>query len=899
MFSLSFGTSYPFSDIESTMSLSSSPNNEIGAPPIFVRNYESNCLRDHVMLLEMANTEALKKEFSIIDFLWLRRNAPWPKLVKLAVYRFLHLHDLYQIDQDDKVKNLVDYMFQEGELPNDPHCREQMIHRCNKLILSTSQWKLQGLLEYKGNLLVKSLIFQNAWNNQLSIMHHRANHFDKEQPKKAIVVEQPNNLPAKILEPDSVPDVSVAMLSPVSEERQHVPKLITSGEPDVNGQLDINDQPDIKVDPDGPPVDLTKESALVSQVYSEQLYTSLGNPKLLLAPVLEDTPSNITDVMYDGAASFCHGLPDFGLDTQDNEVSPPNGTSVTHATPSDKTVRGKVIFFKDFVRHNCPSEASFRRLMGDFKAAARFLISTPNKFNQLVYREATELIWQSHGQFLKLWRSFTEPAQTLIEFTFLNTPWLSGFTIDTNIDEDLVRAKQLIWDGFWMFIDGHPEFIDQQRVFRVLARPKLPHLPSVPSKRPIDNSHDIQRPCPQGNEKESSSNGSNERARSISSARSSGQASNDSATSCEGDRSTNEIPASRKLPTSLKRPRGRPRKTSQQSNIINQPKPANELLNPANIQQQQQQQQQKQQQKQQWFDQCKSLTVSDILRSQFDTPTSNRSRRAPNFEPNYLSVQPHGGIPVAESVQYLNRCSVSYMPYKHPSTYQSPQQYGYPQSSAPITSQLSIVPAQRPPFSLQSPPPLSPNSSALPEVIMAPSQARSSFANFSPPVSSHAPTFPLSPPISPQSQDPTANSGFIPTPKIQFRVQIFPNGPFSTPYPKWILGVPGKPPITTPQFFSWFINVTRIGHQHSPDLLTFRLKDAVPIPIIYTVSRSGDANGIDALAKLRVDIKRECEIAGRLVMGLERFEIFVSVTEEGGDGKGREDGREQVLGEEW
>lgn len=122
----------------------------------------------------------------------------------MAVYRFLHLQDLYQVDQDDKVKELVDYMFKEGELPNDEKCKEEMTHRCRKLILSISRWTLNGLLVCnQDNRLVKSSIFQNAWNNQTTIMRNRASLADKTQVEDTaddtIIVEPRNNSPAKVL----------------------------------------------------------------------------------------------------------------------------------------------------------------------------------------------------------------------------------------------------------------------------------------------------------------------------------------------------------------------------------------------------------------------------------------------------------------------------------------------------------------------------------------------------------------------------------------------------------------------------------------------------------------------------------------------------------------------------
>lgn len=117
-------------------------------------------------------------------------------MVKLVVYRFLHMRNLYQIDQGDQINELVDYIFRNGEFPNNQDCRAQMIHRCKKLILSTSQWISNGILMYnEENRLVKSAAFQNAWNNQIIIMRNRI----KITNKKVPVVEVLNDIPAKVL----------------------------------------------------------------------------------------------------------------------------------------------------------------------------------------------------------------------------------------------------------------------------------------------------------------------------------------------------------------------------------------------------------------------------------------------------------------------------------------------------------------------------------------------------------------------------------------------------------------------------------------------------------------------------------------------------------------------------
>ncbi|KAB8290388.1 hypothetical protein EYC80_010821 [Monilinia laxa] len=620
-----------------------SSNNERAVPPVPKEIYVPNYLRNNLMLIEMQNSKELKEEFSSIDFLWLRRNTPWPKLVQSAVYRYLHFHDLYQIDRDHEVDKLVDYIFQNGELPNDLHCKEQMVHRCKKLILSTSKWAMKGLLGFnKDNRLVKSEMFQNAWNNQLLIMRNRSsttNLANVEQFEDAMAVERPNS-PAKTSEASAVPDLSVEVSSALPKEGQPNAPFVTSPEP----------EPDIKVDPDEPK-SLTNE-----------------HPKLPLIPVLDDTSSNTVDATYDGPDSYCHGLPNFEFKSQDVQVPPTIPVSLTHVPPSQKIILQNVVFLKDLVCHNYLSETKFLCQKVRFEASAHLLIPAANSINRFATYSAIVLCWQSDDQFLRFWRSLIDPNYTLIEFTFSSAPWLSGFTIDTNNDGDLTKARQHIWDGFWIFIDIESRSLKPN--FRILAKPKLPYLLSVPSKRPTDSTHDLQRPCPRGKEKEPRSKKTNEGE--ISSPRSDGHVRNGSAAPCERSQSIGQTSIAQNLPTSSKRPVAHPRVVSQQSSIALSP--ANAQINPPNVKQQQ------------W------------------------SR---------------------------------------------------------------------------------------------------------------------------------------------------------------------------------------------PESLTLRLKDAVPVPITYTISRSGSVDGVDRLAKLRAVIKRECANAGRLIMGLEKFEIFIGVTEEGREIQGMEEESNQIMGEEW
>ncbi|TGO34385.1 hypothetical protein BHYA_0199g00090 [Botrytis hyacinthi] len=654
------------------MDLSASSNHKGGSP--MSMEYNQPNLRLHVMLLEMPNSELLKEEFSTIDFLWLRRviNNPWPNMVKLVVYRFLHMRNLYQIDQGDQINELADYIFRNGELPNNQDCRAQMIHRCKKLILSTSQWISNGILMYnEENRLVKSAIFQNAWNNQIIIiiMRNRIKMTNKEAP----VVEVPNDIPAKVSESNGViTEVSVAAPSPSLEGRQNSSEMITTTEPLI------------KVDPDEP-AELVDEDKTVSRVKPEHLDSEQAQPMLV------DTSLKVTDETYHFSASYCHGLPNFETDIPDSQVPPLDTTSISQSSPPRDDIMAEVIFLKDSKRINYSSETLLSHHTQKFKACAQITVLTPNKVRRKVSSS----------------KSVALRASTIINFTFPDAAWLPGVTVDINSDDDLLRARQIIWNSFWIFIAKQPEIIVS--TFNINATPERPEVSIALSKRqrnsiPNDaisiHQEDGLSPC---------SNDAYDVAFRNYMAKIGSQRSYDNSVPCEGSPSIGQVPMSPKLLPLLKRSAKRPRLTEQQPTTIQ-----TELANPT----------------------------------------------------------------------------------------------------------------------------------------------------------------------------------------IQFRIQLHPNGPFSPPYPKYILGTPGKPAITTSQFFTSFTAKTSPIPGKNPDSLTFRLKDAVPVPIAYNVSRSGIVDGVDALVKLRADIKRECENAGRLVIGLEKFEIYVSITE----GASKEKEVElpgQVLGEEW
>ncbi|KAF7924708.1 uncharacterized protein EAE97_010659 [Botrytis byssoidea] len=421
-------------------------SNHKGGSPISMESNQPN-LRLHVMLLEMPNSELLNDEFSTIDFLWLRRNNPWPNMVKLVVYRFLHMRNLYQIDQGDQINELVDYIFRNGELPNNQDCRAQMIHRCKKLIHSASQWSSNGILMYnEENRLVKSAIFQNAWNNQIIIMRNRI----KVTNKEVLVVEVPNDIPAKVSESNSV--VSVADRSPFLEGKQNSSEMTTTTEPLI------------KVDPDEP-VRLVDENKTVSRVKLEHLESEKARP------VLGDTQLNVTDETYHFSASYCHGLPNFESDIPDSQVPPLDTASSSQSSSSRNDIMAEVIFLKDSKRTNY-SEALLSNHTQKFKACAQITVLTPNKVRRKVVRDAMSLIWDSNHDLVLFWKSVALRASTIIKITFPDAAWLPGVTVDINSDDDLLRARQTTWNSFWIFIAKQPETLVS--TFNINATPESP-----------------------------------------------------------------------------------------------------------------------------------------------------------------------------------------------------------------------------------------------------------------------------------------------------------------------------------------------------------------------------------------------------------------------------------------
>ncbi|KAJ8058689.1 hypothetical protein OCU04_012862 [Sclerotinia nivalis] len=805
-----------------------------------------------------------------------------------------------------------------------------MIHRCRKLILSTSQWTKNGLLTYnEENLLVKSTIFQKAWENQKTIMRNRTALTDEEQPESTIIVGESNHFPLEISESNSVvPEICVTKSSPVSEERQDDPEFITT------------DGPYIKVDPHGP-VDLINKSEMVSKGQPEQSCTALGNHKLPLAPVLKDMPPNVTDDIYHCPTSYCHGMPDFESEIQDSQISAPSTNSTaTNVNSSQENVPANVVFLKDSTHINYHSEALLLHHTTLFKAAAKLIVPTPNKLKRKVTCEALDLICTSNYAFLDFWKSVARCQFTIIRFTFPDAAWLPGFMIDINNDDDIVRARRHIWDSFFMAIAAHPEAICQ--LFRIHASPKQLAVTLVPSKRPLDDTQDSQRFTSGGGDKGSNSN--------------TGQALDDSTAASEGNQSISQVFVSQKSVLPPKRSVLRQQKTSQPSTET-QPEPGNSLTNPINVElqmpqqqipipqgrmqqiqmlqqiQQQKQQipipqeriqqiqmlQQIQQQRQRSYP-FQSLTSSHNFESQLQSQ-SHGFTQARAFEPNNINIQPRSSLPLSEPVGFHNGRSDSCasdppqpspltkrpssefqmsLPMSHfipnhlntPSqnnpgafisafttTYLDPKQTPYILASAPTAHQVPID-AQNPSLPAHNRPQLS--------------QLRPNYY----PQASYLHASPPSPPFSPESHSPNKNQILKPLLAIQFRIQLYPNGPFSTPYPRSILGVPGQPPVTTPKLVAWIKNTTRMGHQRDLGFLAFRLKDAVPGPITYIISCNGNGDGVDALVKLRSDIKRHCENAAKLIMGMERFEILVSATEEVGKGKGV-DLSGHVLEDEW
>ncbi|TGO20250.1 hypothetical protein BPAE_0319g00070 [Botrytis paeoniae] len=878
------------------MSLSAISNNK-GEPPRSMEHHQPNRLRLHVMLLEMSNNELLKEEFSTIDFIWLRRNNPWPNMVKLVVYRFLHMHNLYQTDQGDQIDELVDYIFRNGKLPKNQDCRAQMIHRCKKLILSTSQWTSNGILMYnEENRLVKSAIFRNAWNNQIIIIRNRIKITNKGAP----VVEVPNDVPAKISEANSVmTEASVAAPSPLLEGRQNSSEMITTTEPLI------------KVDPDGP-VDLVDEVKTVSRVKLEHLDLEQ------VQPVLRDTSLNVTNETYHCSPSYCHGLPNFESDIPDSQVPPPDTTSISRSSPLRNGIMAEVIFLKDSKRINYSSEALLADHIQKFKSCAQITVLTPNKVGRKFVHDAMSLIWDSNHELVLFWKSVALRTSAIIKITFPDAAWLPGVTVDINSDDDLLRARQIIWDSFWIFIAKQPETIVS--IFNINTIPETPQLSGALSKRQRNSIPDD----PVSVHQDGISPGSND-AYDIAfrnyMAKFSSQRSYGNSVPCEGSQSIGRVPMSPKSLPLLKRPAKRPRFIEQQPTTA-QTELATTTSNPILLGQQIQKQMPQQQTHQQEHEsrQIHTLAGSHILGSVYHPPPQPFIQ-AQSLQPNSIHTQPQTSLPSTKTAVFHHEPNDSFASYAHqasPRTNHSPRSQALPAMPPTPTTTHENMPSQRiprmPASTLTSSYQYSPYTHA--SAPMSPPETRTRSqrsplsAHHPPPMpasrlSHHTQTFnhpalPQSPPTTPQSHRfPTyPPSNPTPTPTIQFRIQLQPNGPFSSPYPKSILGIPGKPAITTSQFFTSFTANTSPIPGKRFDSLTFRLKDAVPVPIAYTVSRTGIVDGVDALVKLRADIKRECENAGRLVMGLEKFEIYVSITEETDKRKDVELPA-QVLGEEW
>ncbi|KAF7960358.1 hypothetical protein EAE96_000043 [Botrytis aclada] len=851
------------------MDLSAISNNK-GGSPRSMEPHQPNCLRWHVMLLEIPSNELLKEEFSTLDFLWLRRNNTWPNMVMLVVYRFLHMHNLYQTDQGDQINALVDYIFRNGELPNNIDCRAQMIRRCKELILSTSKWTSNGILMYnEDHRLVKSAIFQNAWSNQIIIMRNRIKITSKEVP----VVEVPNDIPAKVSESDSVmTEVSVEAPSPLLEGKQSSSEMITTTEPLI------------KVDPDEP-VDLVDKIKTVSRVKLDRL-----EPEQV-QPVLRDTSINVTDETYHCSASYCHGLPNFESDVSESQVPTLDTTSISQFSPSRNGIMTEIIFLKDSKRINYSSEALLASHIQKFKACAQINLLTPNKVRRKVVRDAMSVIWDSNHELVFFWKSVALRASTIIKITFPDAAWLPEVTVDINSDADLIRARQIIWNSFWKFNDEQPGTIVS--TFNINATPESPQHLVILSKRQRNSVPDE----PVSIHQEVGISPCSKDAYDI--AKISSQGSFQNSVPREGSQNIDQVPMSPKSIPLLQRPAKRPRLTEQQP-TTGQIELGNTISNPI-------------------LHPVQSLAGSHILGS------ANHLHfqpfiQAQFLQPNSIHTQSRTSLPLTETAMFHHEPNNLFAPYAHqssPRPNHSLRSHTLPVMSPTPTTTHENMPSQRPArmpastlaASYQRSPYTHASALMSPPETMARSQ-RSPFSAHHPPsmpvprLNHHPATFnhpalPQPPPIPPHPHNfpPHSPSNPTPTPTIQFRLQLQPHGPFSAPYPKSLLGTRGNPGITTPQFFTAFTANTRSLSGRPPDSLTFRLKDAVPVPIAYTVSRTGTGDGVDALVKLRADIKRECENAGRLIMGLEKFEIYVSVTDE--TEKREVQLPAQVLGEEW
>ncbi|TGO50973.1 hypothetical protein BOTNAR_0373g00050 [Botryotinia narcissicola] len=731
-------------------------SNHKGGSPMSMESNQPN-LRLHVMLLEMPNKQSLAK--------------------------------YGQIDQGDQINEPVDYILRNGELPNNQDCRAQMIHRCKKLILSTSQWTSNGILMYnEENRLVKSAIFQNAWNNQIIILRNRINMTNKDVP----VVEVPNDIPAKVSESN--------------------------------------------IDPDEP-MKLVDENKTVSRVELEHLDSEKARP------VLGDTPLNVTDKTYHFSASYCHGLPNFESDIPDSQVPSLDTASSSQSSSSRNDIMAEVIFLKDSKRINYSSEALLSNHTQKFKACAEITVLTPNKVRRKVFRDAMSMIWDSIHDLVLFWKSVALRASTIIKITFPDAAWLPGVTVDINSDDDLLKARQTIWNGFWIFIAKQPETLVS--TFNINATPESPQVSVALSKRqrnsiPNDaisiHQKDGLSPC--------SSDAYDVAFRNYM-AKIGSQRSYDSSIPCEGSPSIGQVPMSPKSLPLLKRPAKRPRLTEQQPTTT-QTELSNTTSDPILAKQQMPQRQIHQiHQQEQGPHPILSLAESHILGSAYH-PQSQRFIQAQPLQPNSIHTQPRTSLPLIETAAFHhepNNSLASYAYQASPRTNHSPRSQTLSAMSPAPTAYHEIMPSQCIPrmptpthtSSYQYPPYTHASAPMSPPETMARSQYLPLAAHNPPPMpiprlNHHTPTFndsalPQSPPITPYSHRfptyPSSNPTLTPAPTIQFRIQLQPNGPFSPPYPKSILGTPGKLATTTSQFFTSFTANTSPIPGGNPDSLTF------------------------------------------------------------------------------
>jgi len=108
-----------------------------------------------------------------------------------------------------------------------------------------------------------------------------------------------------------------------------------------------------------------------------------------------------------------------------------------------------------------------------------------------------------------------------------------------------------------------------------------------------------------------------------------------------------------------------------------------------------------------------------------------------------------------------------------------------------------------------------------------------------------------------------------PFPLVIIRIQVSACGSMSNPYRLAILG----PEVKNVEFFAWFARQTGYGGPNGPAELTFRFRDALPLPKNNVIPRGNE----EYFEYMKRDIKPMCGRAAVCMPGLAEFMILVTV----------------------